>query len=169
MHRSCILLIIDESFHTLARFLHSMCRDIFNLKKKKRKNWNLYFTVSCHPYESQTPFFTKKICFLALLKVDIGLWYTVWKIQNFRVTKILREIDFGEYQSSKNAIFTILRALKLWFCVVLAFKIAKIHKKSKFRASKCVKKAVFGPLKFLKLISRKIWVIEKIWNFHTVW
>ena len=36
------------------------------------------------------------------------------------------------------------------------------------KSSKCVKMAVFRPPKFLKLISRKIWMIEKSWNFYTV-
>jgi len=35
-------------------------------------------------------------------------------------------------------------------------KMQKLGKKSKFRASKCVKMVVFGPSKFLKMISRKI-------------
>ena len=44
----------------------------------------------------------------------------------------------------------------------------KKPKKSKFRASKCVKMANFALLENQKLISRKIWVIEKLWNFHIV-
>ena len=35
--------------------------------------------------------------------------------------------------------------------------------------SKHAKMAVFQLPEFLKLISRKIWAIEKSWNFHTVW
>ena len=40
--------------------------------------------------------------------------------------------------------------------------------KSKFRVSKMVKIGIFGLLKSLKLISRKIWMAEKIINFHSV-
>ena len=43
--------------------------------------------------------------------------YTVWKYQDFSATQILREINFEESKSSKNAIFTILEAL----CVKMAF------------------------------------------------
>ena len=39
--------------------------------------------------------------------------------------------------------------------------------KSKFRASKCVEIVDFALLESPKLISRKILVIEKSWNFHT--
>ena len=43
-----------------------------------------------------------------------------------------------------------------------------IHEKIKFRASKCVRMADLALLELSKLISRKIWVIEKSWNFNTV-
>ena len=39
---------------------------------------------------------------------------------------------------------------------------AKIHEKSKFRASKCAEMADFSLLESSKLISRKMWVIEKL-------
>ena len=32
---------------------------------------------------------------------------TVWKFQDFSVIHILREINFGEFRSSKNAVFAI--------------------------------------------------------------
>ena len=94
---------------------------------------------------------------------------TVWKIQHFPVTQILREIKFGKCQSSKKAISAILCALKLRFWYISAFRKCKNSEKSKFSTSKCVKMGVYEPSKFLKLISRKIWVIEKLWNYHTVW
>ena len=34
--------------------------------------------------------------------------FSVWKFQGFSVIQILREINFGESRSSKNAIFVIL-------------------------------------------------------------
>ena len=36
-----------------------------------------------------------------------------WEIQDFSVIQILREINFGESRSSKNALFAILGALYL--------------------------------------------------------
>ena len=33
---------------------------------------------------------------------------TVWKFQAFSITQILREINFGESTSSKNAVFVML-------------------------------------------------------------
>ena len=41
-------------------------------------------------------------------------------------------------------------------------------KNAKFRAAQKVKMAFFGTSKWPKLISRKIWVAEKSWNFHIV-
>ena len=40
---------------------------------------------------------------------------TVWKIQHFSVTQILREITFGGFKSSKNAIFSNSVGLKFGF------------------------------------------------------
>ena len=37
-----------------------------------------------------------------------------------------------------------------------------------FRTPKIAKTAVLGLLEYRKLISRKIWVKEKSWNFHIV-
>ena len=37
--------------------------------------------------------------------------YTVWKFQDFSITQILREINFEESGSAKNAVFAILGAV----------------------------------------------------------
>ena len=47
-------------------------------------------------------------------------------------------------------------------------KSAKFHKNEKFRASKCVKIVDFELLESSKLISRKIGLLQKSWNFHIV-
>ena len=60
--------------------------------------------------------------------------YTVWKFQDFSITQILREINFGGSRSSKITMFAILGALNF--------------EEKKFR--------VYELLKSLKLISRKI-------------
>ena len=65
-------------------------------------------------------------------------------LENVKVQKMsflpfqeLWNYDFGTFQPSANA---------------------KIHEKARFRASKWVRIIIYGPQKFLKLISRKIWV-----------
>ena len=71
----------------------------------------------------------------------------MWKLQDFSVTQILREINLGESRSSKTAVFAIFWGSE--FCSLGGFqptKIAKIHEKSNFRASKCVEMADFALL-----------------------
>ena len=41
-----------------------------------------------------------------------GKSFTMWKFQDFSVSQNLRETNFGESRSPKNAIFAILAALK---------------------------------------------------------
>ena len=40
-------------------------------------------------------------------RLEVGFVSTMWKFQDFSVTLILREIDFGEFGSSKMAVFAI--------------------------------------------------------------
>ena len=65
------------------------------------------------------------------------------KFRFFFVTRILREISFGEFEKCRSS-----------EVLLLAFK--KCKNLSKMRASKCVKMADFDTLDFLTLISRKI-------------
>jgi len=52
----------------------------------------------------------------------------VWKFQDFSVIHILREINFGEFGSSKKAIFAIFWALNFVALVNFSLqKVAKIH------------------------------------------
>ena len=51
---------------------------------------------------------------------------TVWKFQDFSVIQILREINFGEFRSSKFAVCAILRALNLVHLV--KFSLQKVQK-----------------------------------------
>ena len=48
---------------------------------------------------------------------------TVWKFQDFSITQILRESNFGESRSSKNAIFGTLTFVNL-----VDFNIQKVQK-----------------------------------------
>ena len=42
-------------------------------------------------------------------------WPIVWKLEDFSITEILREINFGDFRSAKSAILTHLEALDLDF------------------------------------------------------
>ena len=93
---------------------------------------------------------------------------TVCKFHDFSINQFLREINFGDFKNAKSAFFTTSKALTLYFydvfCTFWRLKFKK--KKSTFRAPKVKKKlAVFWLQEVTKLISRKIWVIEKSWNF----
>ena len=46
---------------------------------------------------------------------------------------------------------------------------ANVYPNQKFRAPEIAKMALFELFHCPKLISRKIWVAEKCWNFHTLW
>ena len=52
-------------------------------------------------------------------------FHTVWKFQNFSVTQILREINFGESRSYESAVFAILEALDLVDFLNLSFQKVK--------------------------------------------
>ena len=75
---------------------------------------------------------------------------------------------FWDSRSANSTILTHLEALNCDFYEFLHFLKAKINQKSKLRISKIVKKAYFALLESSKLISRKISVIQKSSNFHTV-
>ena len=55
----------------------------------------------------------------------IEVQYMVWKIRDFSVTQILREINFEECRSSEIAIFAILGALT--FVNLVDFSIQKVQ------------------------------------------
>ena len=51
---------------------------------------------------------------------------TVWKLQDFSVTQILREITFGESSNFKNAVFAVLGVLN--FVNLVDFGFLKVQK-----------------------------------------
>ena len=63
----------------------------------------------------------------------------VRKFEDLSVTQILREINFGEYRSSKTAVFAILGALNLVDLVNFSLQKVKNAEKPKIKASKCAK------------------------------
>ena len=68
----------------------------------------------------------------------------MYKLHDFSVIQILREINFRESRSSETAVFAIFEALSLVNLVNSRLpKVEKLKKKSKFRASKCVQMVDF--------------------------
>ena len=121
-----------------------------------RKILALHFNNASKTTKIITNKFTENIKYdSSIIKSKVS--HTVWKFNNFSVTKILREINFRDSKSPKTAVSCHFRSCE--FCTFGEFQPSKseeIHKKSKFRASKCVKTADFALLESLKLISRKI-------------
>ena len=91
---------------------------------------------------------------------------TVRKFHDFCIIQNLREINFEDSWSAKSAILTHLEALNFDFYEFLHFLRDEFTKWKKFKAPKIAKMAVFALLKSTKLISRKIWVIQKSWKFY---
>ena len=114
--------------------------------------------------------------FLSRLKQELNTFTKLSQFRpaqcgNFRILLSLRFyvksiLGIVEVQKLLFLPFWGLWILLIWW--IAAFKKCKNSKKSKFRAFKCVKMADFGLLESSKLISRKIWVIQKLWNFHNV-
>ena len=87
------------------------------------------------------------------------------KISVFSFSQILCEINFEEFKSFQTAIFTIFGASILLNLINFNFQKFTNSFKSMFRTSKCVVIVCFALLESSKLISRKIWVMEKIMKF----
>ena len=66
----------------------------------------------------------------------------MWKYQDFTVTYILREINFGESRSSENAILAILAAVNFEFLEIFDIFNSKILLKLEFKASEMTKMTV---------------------------
>ena len=116
----------------------------------------------------------KSILLVVCLIITNIYWHVCTFITNsmqiswFFVTQILRDIKFEDSSSAKSVIFTHLEALNLIFmnfCTIWRLKFTKL---TKFTFPKMEKTAFFALLESTKLISRKISVIQKSWNFHTV-
>ena len=79
----------------------------------------------------------------------------MWKLQDFSVTQILREIIFEESRSSKTVIFAILGALS--FANLVNFSFQKVQKFIKIKIQSLeIKMADFALIESLKSFSCKI-------------
>ena len=97
------------------------------------------------------------------VRVNFSL-FTAWKFHNFSITQILREITFGDCRSAKSA-----NLKSLWILIFMkfcSFWRLKFTKVTNFRAPKMAKAAFLDLQNSPKLISRKIWMTEKSWNFQ---
>ena len=134
-------------------------------------------------------FFKKFFCSLILLGTILN--YFCKKKMNFQALKfyvksILMNIPqcgnfmiFLSFRFYVKSILTFLdvqkkqflHILRLWILIFMHFCNfwrLKFTKWTKFTAPKMAKTAFFSLLESTKLISPKIWVMEKSWNFHTV-
>ena len=62
----------------------------------------------------------------------------MWKFQDFSLTQISREINFGDFEAPKTAILTIWAALNFEFLGIFDIFKREFFQKSKFKASKIV-------------------------------
>ena len=53
--------------------------------------------------------------------MQFSLCETVWKFHSISITQNLREVDFGDYRSTKSTILTNLEALNIEFFLILHF------------------------------------------------
>ena len=74
----------------------------------------------------------------------------MWKFQDFSITQILREINFGEFRSSENAVFAYFRLLI--FVNLVNFSLKKVQKIIENQNSEPLNMADFALLDFQKLI-----------------
>ena len=91
---------------------------------------------------------------------------TVWRIQDFSVIQILREINF-EYRSFKNDIFSILETLNFGFSKFEPFLKSQIQQNSKLRVSEMVKMVILWDSNFAWIYFTQNWVANKFLNYGT--
>ena len=78
----------------------------------------------------------------------------MWKIQNFSITQILREMNFRDSRSAKTANLTFLKTLH--FDTFLHFYRGEFEKNPTLEHLKTAKMAFFETLKWPNMISCKI-------------
>ena len=81
----------------------------------------------------EPPWFNRLVYQLVIFLIFKPTWssYTVWKFQNFAITRILREFNFEDSCNAKSAILTHLEAPNFDFNEFLQFVKAAIHQISK--------------------------------------
>ena len=92
---------------------------------------------------------------------DLGSLNGVFLPLHFYVKSI-----FVDFRRTKTAILKIFGPLNFNFWKNSTIENVKNSQIFKIQSCSKVKMSVFGSSKWPKLISRKIWVTEKSWNFH---
>ena len=75
----------------------------------------------------------------------------MWKIQDFSATPTLLEFNFGHFEAQKTAILTIRAAMNFEFLGNFNISSVNFFQRSKFKASKMIKMAIFDFLKSAKI------------------
>ena len=109
--------------------------------------WNFLSTADLG---SLIGFWQCKFHSVEYLAIFLPLWFYVKSI-------------LAHFRRSKTAVWTILKTLNSNFWK--NYTLENVKSSPKFIAAQMAKLAVFGALKWPKLISRKVWAAEKSWNF----
>ena len=139
---------------------------IFPLYLKKNQMVQSYYSFQClFNYDIfNTVWNTSKNLYIWLCQTRGNISqcgnFMIFLSFRFYVKSILENLGVLKLQ-----FFVILGALKMVKLVNLSLQNVQKFIKAKFRAFKCVKMANFA---FLEPISCIIWVIENLWNSHTV-
>ena len=106
------------------------------------KGWNCFYKI------------VKETRISLFVCTDLGSLIGNTQCGNFRIfvaTQSLREINFGHFEAPKTAILTIWADLNFKFLDIFDIFNREIPKKSRIKASKIVKMAVFDLLKSAKI------------------
>jgi len=135
-----------------------------NKNKYKFVKWNVKFSeLVTHSVEKWEIHFYQKI--FREMNSFLTSSCMLWKFRDFSSLRFyVKSILENLHRRSKNAIFAIFGAMNLANLVN-----SSLQRVQKFRVWKRVLTMInFVLLESSKLISRKIWVMGKLWNFHTV-
>ena len=130
--------VIDKSWH-----FHTVSVEHSVEKWEIHSHWKNFRQINYLVTLLVKPFLSRNFC-QKTVRVNFRNFHTVyveetvWKFQDFSVTH------------------QILREIKFW-------RMQKLY-----NCSKCVEIADFALLESPKVISSKIWVTKKSWNFHTI-
>ena len=75
----------------------------------------------------------------------------MWKLYDFPITQILREINFGDSRSVKSAILPHLQVVNFDFYQIWHFLKADIYQINKIQSHKIGKNVSFGTPRFSKI------------------
>ena len=128
-------------------------------KKKSWNNCSLFFKVTCKYHVSS---YVLGIFWITFIARPRDPWKIYTTYSDFYVKSFL------DSRSAKLTIWPHLEALNFDFYEFLHFLKDEIYHIRKIQSPVYSKNGIFRTLDHPKLISRKIWVTEKSWNFHTV-